>query len=46
MSFNFMAAVTICSDFGAQKIKFVTVSFVFLSICHEVMGLDAMVFVI
>ena len=29
-----------------QKIKFVTVSFVFLSICHEVMGLDAMVFVI
>ena len=21
MSFNFMAAVTICSDFGAQKIK-------------------------
>ena len=29
-----------------RKIKFVTVSFVFLSICHEVMGLDAMVFVI
>ena len=26
MSFNFMAAVTICSEFGAQKIKSVTVS--------------------
>ena len=30
MSFNFMAAVTICSDFGAQKIKSVTVSIVSL----------------
>ena len=36
MSFNFLAAVTICSDFGAQKIKFVTVSIVSPSICHEV----------
>ena len=26
MSFNFMAAITICSDFGAQKIKSDTVS--------------------
>ena len=26
MSFNFMAAVTICSDLGAQKIKSDTVS--------------------
>ena len=26
MSFNFMAAVTICSDFGAPKIKSDTVS--------------------
>ena len=43
MSFNFMAAVTICRDFGAQKkIKFVTVSTVYPSICHEVMGADAM----
>ena len=40
VSFNFMAAVTICSDFGAQKIKFVTVSIVSPSICHEVMGAD------
>ena len=40
MSFNFMAAVPICSDFGAQE-KSVTVSIVSPSICHEVMGLDA-----
>jgi len=37
-----MAAVTICSDFGAPKIKSLTVSLVSPSICHEVMGLDAM----
>ena len=41
-----MAAVTICSDFGAQKNKvshcFSTVS---LSICHEVLGPDAMILV-
>ena len=29
-----------------KKIKFVTVSIVSLSICHEVMGLDAMIFVL
>ena len=45
MSFNFMAAVTICSDFGTQNIKSLTVSIVFPSICHEVMGLDAMILV-
>ena len=28
MSFNFMAAVNICSDFGAPKMKSVTVSIV------------------
>ena len=39
---NFMAAVTIYSDFGAQKIKSDTVSTVSPSICHEVMGPDAM----
>uniref|UniRef100_A0AC11CTF7 Uncharacterized protein n=1 Tax=Ovis aries TaxID=9940 RepID=A0AC11CTF7_SHEEP len=38
----FMAAVTICSDFGAPKIKFDTVS---PSISHEVMGPDAMILV-
>ena len=36
-----MAAVTICSDFGAQK-NSLTVSTVSPSISHEVMGLDAM----
>ena len=43
-SFNFMAAVTICSDFRAPQIKTVTVSTVSPSICHEVMGPDAMIF--
>ena len=46
VSFNLMAAVTICSDFGAPpKIKYVTASIVSPSICHEVMGLDAMILV-
>ena len=40
-----MAAVTICSDFGAQKIDSVTVSIVSPFICHEVMGLYAMILV-
>ena len=40
-----MATVTICSDFGAQENKSVTVSTVSPSICHEVMGLDAMILV-
>ena len=40
-----MAAVTICSDFGAQNKKSATVSTVSPSICHEVMGPDAMIFV-
>ena len=42
-SFNFMAVVTICSDFGAKKVKSVTVSIISPSICQEVMGLDAMI---
>ena len=42
---NFMAAVTICSDFGAQKIKSDTVSTVSPSISHEVMRPDAKIFV-
>ena len=37
-----MAAVTICSDFGAQKNK-VCHCFHYFSICHEVMGPDAMI---
>ena len=43
--FNFMAAITICSDSGAPKIKSDTVSTVYPSISHEVMGPDAMIFV-
>ena len=39
-----MAAITICSDFGAQKNK-VTISIVSPSIYHEVMGQCAMIFV-
>ena len=34
-----MASVTICSDFGARKIKSDTVSTVFPSISHEEMGI-------
>ena len=40
-----MAAVTIYSDFGAQENSLVSVSIVSQSICHEVMGPDAMIFV-
>ena len=40
-----MAAVTICSDFGAQKNKVSHVPTVSPSICHEVMGPDAMILV-
>ena len=40
-----MAAVTICRDCGAPQIELVTVSIVSPSICHEVMGPDAMILV-
>ena len=43
-SFNFMAVVTICSDFGAQE-NTVTFSIVSPSIYYEVMGPDAMIFI-
>ena len=43
MSFNSMAAVTVLSDFEAKTTKSVTVSIVSPSICHEVMGPDAMI---
>ena len=45
MSFNFMAAVTICSDLEPKKIKSVAASTVSPSICHEMMGPDTMIFV-
>ena len=41
-----MAAVTICSILEPKKIKSVTVSIVSPSICYEVMGMDAMIFVL
>ena len=36
-----MAVVTVNSDFGPKKIKSVTASTFSPSICHEVMGQDA-----
>ena len=38
-----MDAVVIYSDFGARKVKSATVSTISPSICHEVMGPDAMI---
>ena len=40
-----MFAVTGCSDFRAQGYKSVTLSIFSPSICHEVMGPDAMILV-
>ena len=42
-SFNFMAGVTIYSDFGAQENKVCHCFHCSPSICHEVMWLDAMI---
>ena len=44
-SFNFMAAVTICSAFGAQENEVYHCFHFSPSICQEVMGLDAMMLV-
>ena len=44
MSFNFVAAVTVHMILEPKNIKFLTVSIVSPSMCHEVMGPDAMVF--
>ena len=43
----FMAAVTICSDFGAQenKVRHCHCFHCFPSICHEGMGPDVMIFI-
>ena len=43
VSFNYMSAVTIHSDFEAQEKKICHCFYFFPSICHEVMGRDAMV---
>ena len=45
LSFNFMAAVTICSDFGAKENKVCHCFHCFPSISHELMGPDAMIFI-
>ena len=44
-SFNFMAAVTVHGDFGAQENKVCHCFHFSPSICHEVLGLDAMILV-
>ena len=46
VSFNFMAAVAIFSDFGAQENNVSHCFHCFPSICHEVTGLDAMILAI
>ena len=44
--FNFRAAVTVLSDFGAQENKSITVSIFSPSVCHdEVTGSHAMILV-
>ena len=45
MSFSFMAAVTIAVILKPKKMKALTVSIISPSICHEVMGPDAMILV-
>ena len=42
---SWLQSVTIYSDFGPKKIKSLTVFIVSPSICHEVMGPDAMILV-
>ena len=46
VSFNFMAAVTICSDFWSPRILSKSLfPYLSLSSCHEVKGQDAMILV-
>ena len=45
VSFNFVATITIHSDFGAQENKICHCFHFPLSICHNVMGLDVMILV-
>ena len=42
---NFLAAVTICNDFVAQENKIYHCFLFSPSICHEMMGPDAMILV-
>ena len=43
--FDFIAVVTVHSDFGTQENKSVTISIVSPSICHKVIGQDAIILV-
>ena len=45
MSFNFIAAVTVCTDFGGQEKKICHSFSFFPYICHKVMAPDAMILV-
>ena len=45
VSFNFMVAVTYSSDFGAEENNLSLFSIVSPSICHEVLGLNAMILI-
>ena len=45
VSFNFLSAVTVCSDFGAQENKICHYSTFSPFMCYEVMGPDAMILV-
>ena len=45
VSFNFMAAVTVCSDFGAQENSLSLFPFFPPPYCHEVIGPDTMILV-
>ena len=45
MPFDFMAVVTVHSDFGAQGNKSATVVTFYLSTCHEVIETDVMILV-
>ena len=44
-SFNFMAAASICSDFGAQENKNLSLFTLFPHIYHDVMGPNAVILV-
>ena len=46
VSFHFVAALTVRVILEPKNIKFVTVSTVYLSICHEMMGPGAMILVL
>ena len=45
MSFNFITVVTVCGDFEVQENTSLTASTFPPSICHKVMGPDAMILV-